>query len=136
MPDADGGTRTRTILSGQRILSPLRLPFRHIGSCQQARSGPPFCKYKKGGSADGNRSSRRKFFGSGWIRSFGQSNVGAGFDRAGRDVRSVTVMVNLGPENRYLFGSFNPDFNSVSVDSGDLDVDGITNDDPLVHLSG
>jgi hypothetical protein len=29
---ADGGTRTRTILSNQRILSPLRLPFRHIGS--------------------------------------------------------------------------------------------------------
>jgi hypothetical protein len=28
---ADGGTRTRTALSGQRILSPLRLPFRHIG---------------------------------------------------------------------------------------------------------
>jgi hypothetical protein len=28
---ADGGTRTRTTLSGQRILSPLRLPFRHIG---------------------------------------------------------------------------------------------------------
>jgi hypothetical protein len=27
----DGGTRTRTTLSGQRILSPLRLPFRHIG---------------------------------------------------------------------------------------------------------
>jgi hypothetical protein len=45
---ADGGTRTRTTLSGQRILSPLRLPFRHIGPCQQARNGPPFCKYKKG----------------------------------------------------------------------------------------
>ena len=29
---ADGGTRTRTALSGQRILSPLRLPFRHIGA--------------------------------------------------------------------------------------------------------
>src|ERR1700736_5412277 len=28
---ADGGTRTRPPLSGQRILSPLRLPFRHIG---------------------------------------------------------------------------------------------------------
>jgi hypothetical protein len=31
MEYADGGTRTRTTLSGQRILSPLRLPFRHIG---------------------------------------------------------------------------------------------------------
>jgi hypothetical protein len=30
-PSTDGGTRTRTTLSGQRILSPLRLPFRHIG---------------------------------------------------------------------------------------------------------
>jgi hypothetical protein len=29
---ADGGTRTRTDLSVQRILSPLRLPFRHIGA--------------------------------------------------------------------------------------------------------
>jgi hypothetical protein len=29
---ADGGTRTRTDLSIQRILSPLRLPFRHIGA--------------------------------------------------------------------------------------------------------
>ena len=33
---ADGGTRTRTDLSIQRILSPLRLPFRHIGERQQA----------------------------------------------------------------------------------------------------
>jgi hypothetical protein len=32
MKYTDGGTRTRTTLSGQRILSPLRLPFRHIGS--------------------------------------------------------------------------------------------------------
>ena len=32
-PGADGGTRTRTDLSIQRILSPLRLPFRHIGAC-------------------------------------------------------------------------------------------------------
>jgi hypothetical protein len=28
---AGGGTRTRTSLSGQGILSPLRLPFRHAG---------------------------------------------------------------------------------------------------------
>ena len=28
---ADGGTRTHTSLSRKRILSPLRLPFRHIG---------------------------------------------------------------------------------------------------------
>lgn len=35
---ADGGTRTRTTLSDQRILSPLRLPFRHIGS----RADPQF----------------------------------------------------------------------------------------------
>jgi hypothetical protein len=35
---ADGGTRTRTILSNQRILSPLRLPFRHIGLSKQARN--------------------------------------------------------------------------------------------------
>ena len=33
---ADGGTRTRTALSGQRILSPLRLPFRHIGARAEA----------------------------------------------------------------------------------------------------
>jgi hypothetical protein len=33
---ADGGTRTRTALSGQRILSPLRLPFRHIGARAKA----------------------------------------------------------------------------------------------------
>jgi hypothetical protein len=33
---ADGGTRTRTALSGQRILSPLRLPFRHIGARTKA----------------------------------------------------------------------------------------------------
>ena len=36
MKYTDGGTRTRTTLSGQRILSPLRLPFRHIGVRQQA----------------------------------------------------------------------------------------------------
>jgi hypothetical protein len=36
MAGADGGTRTRTDLSIQRILSPLRLPFRHIGVRQQA----------------------------------------------------------------------------------------------------
>jgi hypothetical protein len=28
---ADGGIRTHTPLSRERILSPLRLPFRHIG---------------------------------------------------------------------------------------------------------
>ena len=28
-----GGTRTRTSLSRKRILSPLRLPFRHTGVC-------------------------------------------------------------------------------------------------------
>jgi hypothetical protein len=31
MHPAGGGTRTRTSLSGQGILSPLRLPFRHAG---------------------------------------------------------------------------------------------------------
>ena len=36
MLGADGGTRTRTTLSDQRILSPLRLPFRHIGMDSQA----------------------------------------------------------------------------------------------------
>ena len=36
MKYTDGGTRTRTTLSGQRILSPLRLPFRHIGMDSQA----------------------------------------------------------------------------------------------------
>lgn len=30
-PPADGGTRTHTPLTEKRILSPLRLPFRHIG---------------------------------------------------------------------------------------------------------
>ena len=30
---AGGGTRTRTPLSRKRILSPLRLPFRHTGKC-------------------------------------------------------------------------------------------------------
>ena len=30
--NAGGGTRTRTAPSGQRILSPLRLPFRHPGA--------------------------------------------------------------------------------------------------------
>src|SRR5688572_12829698 len=30
---ADGGTRTHTSISRKRILSPLRLPFRHIGGC-------------------------------------------------------------------------------------------------------
>ena len=35
LPAADGGTRTRTALSGPRILSPLRLPFRHIGVCRE-----------------------------------------------------------------------------------------------------
>jgi hypothetical protein len=48
MKYTDGGTRTRTTLSGQRILSPLRLPFRHIGMCQQARSAREFCKRKNG----------------------------------------------------------------------------------------
>jgi hypothetical protein len=32
MISAGGGTRTRTSLSEQGILSPLRLPFRHAGS--------------------------------------------------------------------------------------------------------
>lgn len=27
----DDETRTRTTIAGQRVLSPLRLPFRHIG---------------------------------------------------------------------------------------------------------
>jgi hypothetical protein len=37
---ADGGTRTRTDLSIQRILSPLRLPFRHIGARPGSRMKP------------------------------------------------------------------------------------------------
>jgi hypothetical protein len=37
---ADGGTRTRTDLSVQRILSPLRLPFRHIGARPGSRMKP------------------------------------------------------------------------------------------------
>jgi hypothetical protein len=32
--DADDGIRTHTPLSRERILSPLRLPFRHIGAVQ------------------------------------------------------------------------------------------------------
>jgi hypothetical protein len=44
---ADGGTRTRTALSGQRILSPLRLPFRHIG----ARAEPNEAARRKTASA-------------------------------------------------------------------------------------
>jgi hypothetical protein len=40
MEYTDGGTRTRTTLSGQRILSPLRLPFRHIGYILQLPISP------------------------------------------------------------------------------------------------
>jgi hypothetical protein len=43
----DGGTRTRTTPSDQRILSPLRLPFRHIGFCQQVRIARTFSKRKR-----------------------------------------------------------------------------------------
>ncbi len=39
---ADTGTRTRTGISPQRILSPLRLPFRHIGYCPCLPSSTQF----------------------------------------------------------------------------------------------
>jgi hypothetical protein len=44
---ADGGTRTRTALSGQRILSPLRLPFRHIGARAEANEAAHRCTGKR-----------------------------------------------------------------------------------------
>ena len=42
-----GGTRTRTGIAPQRILSPLRLPFRHTGiqrECSLEPPPPPLCK--------------------------------------------------------------------------------------------
>src|SRR5438876_1426064 len=38
---AGGGTRTRTALSSQRILSPLCLPFHHPGNSDRLRSSLP-----------------------------------------------------------------------------------------------
>jgi len=71
----------------------------------------------------GSKSGRRKFFGDGLVHRFGQRSRSAGLDRAGRDVGCVAVAVNLGPENRNLFRGFNPDLDSVPVNSGDFDED-------------
>lgn len=92
---------------------------------QDTRNAPPFCKCKNGKVTrePGSKSGRRKFLRVGLGHRLRQRRCRSGFDRAGRDGGSVTVVVNLGPEDRYFFRSVNSDFNSVSVDSGDFDVD-------------
>ena len=45
---AGGGTRTRTSCYGPRILSPVRLPFRHTGNRLSASSGGKFSKFLHG----------------------------------------------------------------------------------------
>ncbi len=92
---------------------------------QDTRNALPFCKCINGEvtTEPGSKSGRRKFFRRGLGHRLGQRCCRAGSDLAGRDVGTVTVVVNLGPEDRYFFRSVNSDFNSVSVDSGDFDVD-------------
>jgi hypothetical protein len=125
---ADGGTRTRTALSGQRILSPLRLPFRHIGARAEANEAArPW-------------TGKRIFYGELNGRDFRGDTTTVNRSHAIgclglSPIQLMVGLVDLGPKNRDLFRCFDTNLYCVTVNSGDFDMDRITNHNTLVYLS-
>ena len=60
--------------------------------------------------------------------------------RAARTIRAmvdlVAARVNFRPEDRYLFGRLDAEFDNTAVDSNHLQPDGVANDQFFVHLAG
>lgn len=127
---ADDGTRTHTDLSVQRILSPLRLPFRHIGLSEQARnqavlSGSASTKWEK----LLNRWQFFDFTALNKLRSIGLGSVRFQTCR-------MATRIDLSTENGYLFGCLDSNLDCITINFSDLEMNEITNDNTFVNFSG
>ena len=119
----------------QRILSPLRLPFRHIGARQQASVPRTASLQAQNGYFQNTKPSvhaRRYTSISYSTGNFSSTCLATGFGTG--SVRSVliphdfklsgmSVLINFSSKNRYFFRSLDTDLNRISVDPGHFDMD-------------
>jgi hypothetical protein len=127
------------MIAHQRILSPLRLPFRHIGVRQQASLPRSAFLQAQNGYFEKQRKYQLQYwqlllyrFGRGFRHWLGT----IGFDPAWLQTAGMSALINFSSKYRDFLGRLDSDLYRIAVDPGHFDMDKITDNDALVYLSG